>query len=78
MGGLYLAPRVRDCSREPAHNANAEGRCVRTPVEFGNPGPDRSYEQRIKDWELSQRYGWQDHLNYYYNHEYVDECSDED
>ena len=44
----------------------------------GPPGYNASYEQRLKDWELSHKHGWQDHLNYYYKHEYVDECSDED
>ena len=74
MGGLQLGPRVRDCAREPVHNPNAEGRCYSTPVEFGNPGSYRSYEQRIQDWELSQRYVWQEDQNY---HSYLDEFSDE-
>ena len=54
-------------------NLQAEGRCYRTPVEFGNPGSYRSHEQRIQEWELNQKYGWHDDQNYYYKHLYVDE-----
>ena len=73
MGGLSLGPRVRDCAREPVHNPNAEGRCYSSPVEFGNPGSYQTHEQRIQDWELNQRYDWQDDQNYYYKHLYVNE-----
>ena len=44
----------------------------------GPPGYNASKEQRLKDWELSHKIGWQNFLNSYAKHEYVNDCSDED
>ena len=40
-------------------------------------GYNASKEQRLKDWKLSHKIGWQNFLNSYAKQEYEDECSDE-
>ena len=41
------------------------------------PGYNASKEQRLKDWKMSHKIGWQNFLNSYDKQEYEDECSDE-
>ena len=42
-------------------------------ISLGPPGYNQSYEQRIKEWELCQRHGWQEDYNKQLN---LDESSD--
>ena len=42
-------------------------------IYLGPPGYNQSYEQRIKEWELCQRHGWQEDYNKQLN---LDDSSD--